>query len=271
MGNVAGEGARGGGIFCNTLSCPTITSNIIASNSGLKGAISCNVQSSPLIMWNTIAHNSGGGVYCGDSSPTVVNNTIVDNPADWVGGVFCLDASPTISGNIIAGNATAVVCDGLYSEPFIHHNDVWNNAQGDFWGCPAGVGDTNWRSNFNGTPCDSFYNIIREPSFADTVEFGLAANSPCIDAGDSNVAVNPDSGGCRIDIGARQFLYSVGDANRDAVIDIGDAVFVLNYLFKNGTMPYPYHAGDANCDGGINIADVVCLLNYLFKGGILPC
>lgn len=64
--------------------------------------------------------------------------------------------------------------------------------------------------------------------------------------------------------------YLGGDANGDGVIDLGDAVHVLNYLFKNGPAPVPVAAGDANADGLIDLADVVYLLNYLFKGGPPP-
>ncbi len=61
-----------------------------------------------------------------------------------------------------------------------------------------------------------------------------------------------------------------GDANGDEVIDLADAVFLLNYLFKHGMVPDPYDAGDANSDGQIDLADVVFILNYLFKGGTPP-
>ena len=61
-----------------------------------------------------------------------------------------------------------------------------------------------------------------------------------------------------------------GDANGDGLLDLGDAIHVLNYLFKSGPPPVPIVAGDANCDDLIDLADVVYLLNYLFKGGPVP-
>ncbi len=61
-----------------------------------------------------------------------------------------------------------------------------------------------------------------------------------------------------------------GDANADGVIDIGDVVYLINYLFKGGLSPHPLEAGDANCDGVVDIGDVVYLINYLFKGGSPP-
>jgi len=62
-----------------------------------------------------------------------------------------------------------------------------------------------------------------------------------------------------------------GDANEDQVIDLGDVVYLINYLFKGGPPPVPcLEAGDANCDGFVDLGDVVSLVNYLFKGGPPP-
>jgi photosystem II stability/assembly factor-like uncharacterized protein len=64
--------------------------------------------------------------------------------------------------------------------------------------------------------------------------------------------------------------FILGDANGDLVIDLGDAVYLLNYLFKSQPPPDPLEAGDANCDGVVDVGDVIYLLNYLFKGGLAP-
>jgi len=61
-----------------------------------------------------------------------------------------------------------------------------------------------------------------------------------------------------------------GDANGDGILDVGDVVYLINYLFKSGPAPIPLDAGDANCDGIVDIGDVVYLINYLFKGGPPP-
>lgn len=61
-----------------------------------------------------------------------------------------------------------------------------------------------------------------------------------------------------------------GDCNDDGIIDIGDAIYVINYLYKAGPAPDPPQAGDANCDSGCELADVVFLINYLFKNGPPP-
>ena len=64
--------------------------------------------------------------------------------------------------------------------------------------------------------------------------------------------------------------YITGDANKDGIVDVGDVVYLINYLFKSGPAPSPLPAGDATCDGNVDVGDVVYLINYLFKGGLPP-
>jgi hypothetical protein len=67
------------------------------------------------------------------------------------------------------------------------------------------------------------------------------------------------------------FVYFLrGDASGDGVIDPADVVYLINYLFRNGTAPDPLATGDANCDGLVDPADVVFLINYLFRNGDPP-
>ena len=64
--------------------------------------------------------------------------------------------------------------------------------------------------------------------------------------------------------------HNPGDANGDSMTNIGDAVYLVNYIFKGGESPESLAVGDANCDGYINIGDAVYLINYIFKGGPAP-
>jgi hypothetical protein len=65
--------------------------------------------------------------------------------------------------------------------------------------------------------------------------------------------------------------YILGDANGDGFPDVGDAVFLINHVFKSGPEPVPLESGDANCDGEVNVGDAVYLINFVFKGGQGPC
>lgn len=68
----------------------------------------------------------------------------------------------------------------------------------------------------------------------------------------------------------KPWRYISGDANGDQVVDVGDVVFMINYLFKVGVTPNPLSSGDVNGDCKIDVGDVVYLINYLFKGGPSP-
>ena len=68
---------------------------------------------------------------------------------------------------------------------------------------------------------------------------------------------------------AEQFIC--GDANGDQSVNVGDAVYVINYVFKSGPAPEPLASGETNCDGSVNVGDAVYLINYVFKSGHAPC
>jgi hypothetical protein len=61
-----------------------------------------------------------------------------------------------------------------------------------------------------------------------------------------------------------------GDATDDGAANVGDAVYLLNYLFKAGDPPEPLCKGNVNCDEVVDLADAIYILNRLFKHGP-PC
>ena len=64
--------------------------------------------------------------------------------------------------------------------------------------------------------------------------------------------------------------YVCGDANGDELVNITDAVFILDYIFDGGEWPDPLEAGDGNADGLVNITDAVYLVQYIFNDGPDP-
>jgi len=61
-----------------------------------------------------------------------------------------------------------------------------------------------------------------------------------------------------------------GDANADAVVDLSDAVSVLEHLFLGGPSPKPLQSGDFDGSGALDLTDSIYLLSYLFLGGPEP-
>jgi hypothetical protein len=61
-------------------------------------------------------------------------------------------------------------------------------------------------------------------------------------------------------------LILCGDVTNDGIIDAGDIIYMINYLFKHGQSPAPLLRGDITGNGVIEAGDIVALINYLFKG-----
>ncbi|MEE9443014.1 MAG: Ig-like domain-containing protein, partial [candidate division Zixibacteria bacterium] len=65
-----------------------------------------------------------------------------------------------------------------------------------------------------------------------------------------------------------------GDANNDATVNIADAIFIVNFVFKQGDPPIVMEAADVNNDGidgpRVNVGDALYLVNFIFKYGPPP-
>ncbi len=67
------------------------------------------------------------------------------------------------------------------------------------------------------------------------------------------------------------FNYPPGDADGDGEVNLGDAVHLINYIFKGGAPPaFPTWRGNPDGDDYINIGDPVYLINYIFRSGPAP-
>ena len=120
-------------------------------------------------------------------------------------------------------------------------------------------GATQWTGYL---PGDIFYvdplycNRLNRNFYVSTISPALPGNNSC------GVLIGSRVDGC--------LPLVSGDANGDGAINLADAVFVINYVFKGGPAPDPYEAGDANCSAAVDLADAVFLINYIFKGGPEP-
>jgi hypothetical protein len=68
------------------------------------------------------------------------------------------------------------------------------------------------------------------------------------------------------------FFDPPGDANNDGTVNIGDAVYIIAYIFSGGPAPdpFPTYCGDPNGDCQCNVGDAVYIINYVFGGGSPP-
>jgi hypothetical protein len=61
-----------------------------------------------------------------------------------------------------------------------------------------------------------------------------------------------------------------GDANADEQVNVGDAVYTINYVFNNGPPPPILDWADVNADCQINVGDAVYMISFIFKSGPAP-
>ncbi len=62
-----------------------------------------------------------------------------------------------------------------------------------------------------------------------------------------------------------------GDVNVSGRVDIGDAVYMVNYIFASGPAPRDRSLGDVNCNNRTDVSDIVSLINFFFASGFAPC
>ncbi|MGB2989006.1 MAG: putative Ig domain-containing protein, partial [Candidatus Zixiibacteriota bacterium] len=115
----------------------------------------------------------------------------------------------------------------------------------------------------NGMALDSLTGVISGiPTVQDSFHFTVKVT-------DSSAPNKTDTQELYILVTEVQYIR--GDVNHDLVVDVGDVIYLVNYLYASGPEPLPLESGDVNCDGIVNVSDVVYLVNYLFKGGPPPC
>ncbi|MGE3164450.1 MAG: hypothetical protein AB7O52_06070 [Planctomycetota bacterium] len=65
-------------------------------------------------------------------------------------------------------------------------------------------------------------------------------------------------------------VFQRADANQDGMINLGDVISTLGFLFSMGAAPLCRDASDANDDGFIDLSDAIYLITYLFANGPHP-
>jgi len=219
------ESATGGGIYVYYLSEPNIVMNHIRANSAMNGAVGVHYGSGGQIYNNVICDNTlGPAVILTGSSPQITQNTIADN--EVCGIRINGESSPRISNNIVAFTAGGygIAADSVATWQ-ICHNNLWGNELGDYG---QNVPD---QTGICG-------NISADPGFVDSNggDYHLTIYSPCVDAGDNNLA--PAALELDMDDEPRIFTF---DPCRAPVVDIGaDEVFTLPAdVDDDGSVSYP--------------------------------
>ena len=213
---------RGGGIYIGSIAPVTISHCNISGNranidfrsgGGIFSDIPCILTT---LSYCNISNNwtpAYAGGYEATGSSNIINCTFSGNY--YFAILFHLAYPSTVwsvSNTIVAYNEFGMYKDGNGTLTVNYSDNI-----DDYYGLPPGFGvpDT---VNFNGDPCDVFFNISMDPLFADTAngDYRLtwanwptpdSTKSPCIDAGDPLSPLDPD--GTFADQGVFSFDQSV--------------------------------------------------------------
>ncbi|MCD6328531.1 right-handed parallel beta-helix repeat-containing protein [bacterium] len=197
-----------------------------------------NVESSTGAIFNCyVLNNNLDGVHLRDSDGFILANSVVwGSGKSLVRGVLCFDSSPIIANNIITECRFGIMT-GPDATPMILHNDLYNNADGDYVDF--------LESDVEPSPGIGELNV--DPQFAASAQsdFHLLATSACIDAG-YTADDYKDLDGSATDMGAfgGPFAGWIGyrtapsvriSANRDVLgIDDGEPFIVsINCVYRD--------------------------------------
>ena len=258
---------QGGPTFANC----EFTGNEASLETGGGGGVWIEQSAAPTFLNCLFAGNTArnvGALRTGPSATAVIHCAISENRAlEDVGGVRVGIAGATLAGCVIWGNTDAggatqaAQLRSLAATPDLSIN----------YSCVQG-----WDGTFGGVG-----NIGDDPRFVDPNQgdFHLAADSPCIDAGDPQGVVAPggeaDLDGQyrvwngRADMGADEFAAPpllAGDLDLDCDVDLDDLAALLAGF---GAAGGAFHSqGDTDWDADVDLSDLARVLADL--GAVCP-
>lgn len=184
--------------------------------------ISCS--STKAYITRNVFYNNGGigcvGLRSGANNSLIINNTFDGNER----GLFSISGGGIVLNNIISNSLDYGIVGSASDFTTLDYNDVWNNNVNYWNGVSAGT-----------------YDISTDPLYMDeaTHDYQLDVGSPCIDAGDPDVAyIDPD--GSRNDMGAfyKYRLYPI-PANlsiyQNSLSSVVDQIPTFIWLYLDNT------------------------------------
>lgn len=209
---------------------PTIISNVIQNNDSPIGGWGAGVGGlfgSPTVEQNLFRDNSGDNQYLSgvisfldDSSPLVADNLFVSNSCRAINLALPVDSTPVVINNTIIGNPVGISASinglGVFENNILFDNDVGAALSANFvWANNLVYGGSMLYTGQDLTGTNG--NISADPLFVNPAngDFHLPPGSPAIDAGDNAAPFLP-----AVDFDGNTRIVA-GLAGGPAVVDIG--------------------------------------------------
>lgn len=249
VSNQALNSIGGGGIFTGSGGVnESIDNNIIANNNAFNsvgGGMYCSSESTIQnnLFINNNATTNGGAISFYSSSAKLVNNTISNNTSPLGNSFYFTNNSDNIIRNTIFWNVNSsshFYLNDDTSDPIIHYC----NLQGGVSGIQLNTNVFYLGANSNNIDLDPLFIMPTSgggPTFDGlNADWSIAANSPCIDAGDTSgtypatdIANNPRVSNGIIDIGAYEVLFAGIENQTDiSLLEIYPNPSNGNYTFQ---------------------------------------
>ena len=184
-------------VFTSHSSAPTYGDwrNIIFTNPTVQSRLAFCVVEYGARYDTTMPYYAYRGAISVTGSSPVIDHTVIYY-CGYNGIYLDSSATPTITNNVIIQNDDNGIYFSSGCNPVIKYNDVWNNHSQSYGGegIPSWVGHDSLL-NVNLDSCDLNYNISLNPQFlaGGPDASGFHSCSPCINAGDTTFAYDPDN------------------------------------------------------------------------------
>jgi hypothetical protein len=210
-------------------------------------------------------HSSGTAFYADSDNPNVtfINTTIANNTSGAPIYFFTINSTTS---NMILNIVNSIIYNNenngahtIGAEPGINQeliNISYSNIQES---TNSDEYEINWYLED--------MNLSIDPEFVeDDPYFNLSSNSPCIDAGTSDIDFNgipdiTDFYGEAPDMGASEYMPNQqnGDLNGDGSVNVIDIVALVNIILND----LDTQGADYNGDGSVDVIDVVALVHFI--------
>ena len=194
----SGNSADYGGGMYNDSSSPTLTNCTFTGNTASYGGGMRNSSSSPMVTnctfsGNTASDDGGGMENWPSSSPTVTNCTFSGNSAPGYGGGMdnWTNSNPTVTNCTFSGNSSnsgGAMYNSASSSSMVTNCILWGDTPDEISNLLGSTTTVNYSDVQGASVYPGTGNINADPCFvdADSNDFHLLANSPCIDVGDND-------------------------------------------------------------------------------------